>query len=233
MTQMNDKVIAMVEAIARETIARLAGIQKTGHTCLVLVPSYLTELSVVQSYITNKAESCELTVVHNGLCDLSVFPSAISYIDINDCFQKKTLVSSLRFFDDIVCLQPPLSLLDKILSADDSDFYSFILVRAALHGIPVSISAGFRHIDANKGVFFEKVRTLIGGMVDMGFRVNFPEESAATQAIAQSDSTLITEEDVMVQYRNGSRVITADRRAIITPLARDRIRELGIILEQA
>lgn len=222
-----------VEKIARETIDRLARTEKVAHTCLVLVPSYLTDLSVVQSYIANKAESCELTVVHNGLCDLSVFPAKAAYINIIDGFQKNIVVSSLCSFDDIVCLQPPLSLLDKILSADDSDFYSFILVRAALHGIPVSISAGFRHIDANKGVFFEKVRTLIGGMVDMGFRVNFPEESAATQAIAQSDSTLITEEDVMVQYRNGSRVIAADRRAIITPLARDRIRELGIILEQA
>lgn len=232
MTQMNDKVIAMVEAIARETIARLAGIQKTGHTCLVLVPSYLTELSVVQSYITNKAESCELTVVHNGLCDLSVFPSAISYIDINDCFQKKTLVSSLRFFDDIICLQPPLSLLEKILSADDSDFYSFLLIQAALHGKPVSISAGFRHIDGKKGAFFEKVHTLIAGMMDMGFQINYSVESSGAQAIMQTDCNLITEEDVIVQYKNGSRVMAADRRTIVTPLARDRIRELGIVLEQ-
>lgn len=233
MTQMNDKVIAMVETLAREAVERLAGIQKTGHTCLVLVPSYLTELTVVQSYIANKAQSCELTVVHNSLCDLSVFPAKAAYIDISDCFQKKTVVSSLRSFDDIVCLQPPLSLLEKILSADDSDFYSFLLIQAALYGIPVSISADFRHIDGKKGVFFDKVRTLIGGMMDMGFEVNYPAESSAARAITQSDSTLITEEDVMVQYRNGSQIITADRRTIITPLARDRIRELGIVLEQA
>ncbi|MEI8200589.1 MAG: hypothetical protein WCG21_11035 [Eubacteriales bacterium] len=233
MTQMNDKVIAMVETLARETIERLAGIQKTGHTSLVLVPSYLSDLSVVQSYMANKAQSSELTVVHSGLCDLSVFPAAASYIDTNDSFQKKTLAANLRSFDDIVCLQPPLSLLEKILSADDSDFYSFLLIQAAFQSMPVSISAGFRLNDGKKGVFFEKVRALINGMMDMGFQINYPAESAAAQDMTASDSTLITEEDVMVKYRSGSQIIKADRRTIVTPLARDRIRELGIVLEQA
>ena len=232
MTQMDDKVKAMVEAIARETIERLTGKQTTGHSCLVLVPAYVTYLSVVQPYIGNKAQNCDLTVVHSGQCSPTVFPAGTVYFDTNDSAVKDTVAASLHSFDEIISLQPPLSLLEKVLSADDSDFHSFLLIQAALHRIPVSILAGFSHIEGKKGAFFEKVRTLIAGMTDMGFHINYPETSMAPSETTQSDSTLITEEDIMIQYRNGSQIINADKRTIVTPLARDKIRELGIVLEQ-
>jgi len=233
MMQTNENVIKLVEAIARETIARLAEKEKAAANCLILVPSQLTDLAEVQSQVAGKAGNSMLTVVHNEKCDLSLFPSNSKLVNTADDNQINAVITNLASFDEILCLQPPLSILEKTLAADDSEFFPFILTRAALRGTPVTISAGFDRIDRKKGVFFEKVRGLIDGMQDMGFQVIYREEPVMAAVTDDSDKSLITEEDVVVRYQNGSRTIKAGRNTIVTPLAQDKIRELGIVLEQA
>lgn len=233
MLQTNENVIKLVEAIARETIARLAEKEKAAANCLILVPSQLTDLAEVQSHVAGKAGNSMLTVVHSGQCDLSGFPLSAKTLDSNNAALANTLISAMDTFDEILCLQPPLSLLEKTLAADDSELFSLILIRAALRGTPVSMAVGFDHIDRKKGVFFEKVRGLIEGMQDMGFRVTYREEPVMAAITGDSDKSLITEEDVVLAHQNGSRTIKAGRNTIVTPLAQDKIRELGIVLEQA
>lgn len=233
MMQMNDNTARMVETLVRETIERLTHTQMTAGSCLVLVPAYLADLPVVQNYLDQTAAGFELTVVHNEMCGLSVFPHAAKSIGIHDTAQTGMVASNLCSFDHIVCLQPPLSLLEKVLSGNDSDFFSYILIQAALRGVRVSISTGFGQPQAKRGVFFEKVSALISGMTDMGFIINFREDLSARSEKSRSGNSLITEEDVITEYNRGGRIIKTDSQTIVTPLARDKIRELGLCIEQA
>lgn len=225
------EITGLVQEMVRDALGKISSTQSTKN-CLVLLPSYPFDISVINQYISKNIDPSKLVILHDKSFDYSQFSGNFKKVDVNDSVQMPLIVSHLNDFDEIICFDPPLNLLTKALAGDDRELYSFVLVQAALRGTSTIISLGFDQKCTKKGAFFDKVHELFDGMIDMGFRLDFRNAPIAAEIISQSDNRLITEEEVIALYRSRIKVIKINKQTILTPLARDKIRELEIVIEQ-
>ncbi len=130
---------------------------------------------------------------------------------------------------------PQFSFMQKLIALDDSDPFVDIILTALIHNIRViTLTDGFRPSKDNSVAeeLLKSINELLAGIKALKVHVSTAEELGSIlfkeQTSLVQEKDLITESDVLELNRNGIKELYLATGSIVTPLARDRARELGI-----
>ena len=127
---------------------------------------------------------------------------------------------------NVVLLAPPMDLIARIAEGRDEAFLEYLFVRAQLWGKRVSVYLDFDLPKFRRSQFQESISDRLEALTSLGVPlVCYRREAAAEASVGRA---LITEDDVREAYNSGRRQLACRIDSIITPLARDTARELGV-----
>ena len=128
---------------------------------------------------------------------------------------------------DLILVAPKMSLLKRITRGEDDGMIEHAVLRALMWGCDVSIYLDFDKAKCRIGVFCDW-GDILDNLERMGIQLKQYRESRTCEEMM----TLVTETEVVDAFNRGMPSVCCGAGAIITPLARDKASELGIIIEQ-
>lgn len=126
---------------------------------------------------------------------------------------------------NIVIVTPKISVLKNIAEGNDEGFVEHLAIRSLLWGRNVSILLDFAPPRFKRNTFLETVVTVIGTLEEMGMKI-LDYKCAAEKS--QEGLALVTEQDILDAYKNGQKAVNCMGGALVTPLAADKAKELGV-----
>jgi hypothetical protein len=192
---------------------------------LVILPSFIPEPALLNSYLMTRFPTGVTCAMMESCAELD--PS-FDRILAAEKAQQQRLLSSLKFYQHVVLAMPSLQLLNRIANGEDSAFTEQIMLRAILQEKKVTVVLDYRPPKFRRGTFFESVVSSITTLKDMGVEI-----VSLVSTLKQTDSgcELVTEDEIMQAYLYGDRSIRCAKGAIVTPLAKDKANELGVVIE--
>jgi len=220
----------LVRLITQEVIKRLAkmdGLSKIKSSqvtagTLVLIPSYVADETALKSYLKS---TCQEPVTCALWGNAVLNDTDFTQIKVQSDADEIKLMASLSKYSEIVLATPPIGLLKKIASADDSGFIEQLVMRAILWEKKVSCVLDYMMPRFKRNTIFEVICDTLDALKEMGVKVVSvaPDTHKETDALA-----LVTETEVLDTHKNGGTSIRMLSGAIVTPLAKDRAKELNI-----
>ena len=125
---------------------------------------------------------------------------------------------------NIVLVTPKIVLLSNIAAGNDEGFVEHVVTRSLLWGRNVSVLLDFETPRFKRNTFYEKLGDVLGVLREMGMQTLGYRVSGAEQ---REGLGLVTEREVIAAWKTG-REILCDAKAIVTPSAKDKAKELGI-----
>lgn len=139
---------------------------------------------------------------------------------------REEIMELLESTINLVLLAPPLQVIRRIAAADDGDFLTWLFIRGRLWGKKTSIYLDFTPPLHRKAPYEERMVETLEALSALNVPLeNYLEEVPEASA---EERTLVTEEDVLEVSQAGKKEIAVSSGGIVTPLARDRAKELGI-----
>lgn len=207
---------------------------------LVLVPRYIINLQKYLEYLADKHPGNVLVFGCMGRINESVqgMKQVVDIVDISDESSSRGILDGFDSFGAVYCVSPGIKLLDSIAQYNDTGFIENLMIHSVLHQKPAGILTDY---DAGNlpGGISKKVRDLKAAIIDMGIKiytigskseVSLNQSSPVDSSSKGKGRELITEKDIDAMYKNGIRQIRIANGCIITPLAKDRAKEVGITI---
>lgn len=193
---------------------------------LVVVPNILPEAALLNEYLKERF-SPQVTCAELEPC--AELDSSFSRICATEKEQQRRLLSSLKFYRNVVLAMPSLQLLGRIAGGEDGGFAEQLMLRAILLEKDVTVVLDYRPPKFKRGTFFERVVSSVAALKDMGVEI-----VSLVPKIKPADSgcELVTEDEVMQAFLYGDQSIQCAKGAIVTPLAKDKASELGVTIEE-
>ncbi len=191
---------------------------------LVLVPELAVGLRRTMERLEKRHAGCLLCV-----CSVPRIPlqdGAVG-LDIRKEAVQAEIMDGLSGFEGIDVVQPGIGLMEKTIQCREECFAVKTVLAGLLRKIRVGYELGFDPADA--GALSERMTGLAQSVRAMGIRVSFPDSGhLGAEKEGRAESGLVTRQDVEEMWKAGVRELRRDGKCVITPLAKDRIRELGI-----
>ena len=151
--------------------------------------------------------------------------SPVRFIDID--FDNSDFISTLENVDRIIILGLKISQMKTLIESDDSEDVNHVILGSLMVNKPVTLL-----LNTNKAMY-QKMKTAVKDIKNMGINVvNIqqwgPSNSRTVKSTTIKSNELITEDYVRKLGQNGSKVIVLHKKQLITPLAKDKLRELKI-----
>ena len=212
---------SLIRRIAEQVIRRLLEPEKTEAGALVLAPSFVPDAGPMREYL--KAQyGGEITYAGEGAAALG---EGFKAVGVETQQGKERLMGSLKNYKYIVLATPPLWMLKNIASGDDRGFIEQAFMRALLWEKKVSVVLDFGRPKFKRGTFFEGLSDALGAIEEMGAEVVSLKLSVGRP---EGELPLVTEAEVVDAQKQGKERIRCAQGAIVTPLARDTAKELGV-----
>jgi hypothetical protein len=139
----------------------------------------------------------------------------------------RRLLGALPHYEAVVLAFPPLGMLERIARGDDAGPVERALLKAVLWGRPVTVLLDFEKPRFRRGTFFETLCDTLKSIEDMGVSV---ESLVPCRCKKPEEKALVTEADVDDAIKRGDGYVWCMPGAIVTPLARDRAREMNVVI---
>ena len=215
---------SLIHRVAEQAIRSILEPEKTERGALAIIPSFVPDPEPVKAYL--KKEYPDVTLTGEGAQDLGGEFGVAGAVTLQE---KRQLVTSLKRYADILLIDPPLWMLKNIACGDDRGFYEQAFMRALLWNKNVTVVLDFERPGFKRGTFFEGINDALSVIEGMGVGTVSLKLSAAKM---DGRLALVTEAEVADAHKQGKERVSCAVGAIVTPLARDRAKELGIeILE--
>ena len=183
------------------------------------VPAFPKAAAHIKDSIDEKVEYFDLSGANTEFGDVYV-NKAVNEDDL------KALMERLVVARTVVLIAPSVSTLKNIAQGNDSDFVENAMLKAILWQRDVRIVLDFKPPKFRRGSFFENIVLSIDALTSMGVKVSMYQ--VAIDKSNFNKLSLVTEVEVIQAHKAGEYKIVCERGAIITPLARDKARELKI-----
>lgn len=197
---------------------------------LVLIPYYAINVNEQLEYITQKNEDCKLLIIDNQYVEQASYKlnGDMEPVRIKSDLEKQKIINSFNKLEAVYCISPGIKLMEAIANMDDRDFIEHIVINSLLHKKHVNLLFDYNIDDLGVNRLTQKARELINNIISMGACVEttFPEDSRNTGS--KSEKGLISEKDIDEMKNEGRNAIYCQKGCIITPLALDRAKEVGI-----
>jgi hypothetical protein len=142
--------------------------------------------------------------------------------------EKQELCASLKEFDSLLLITPPLKLLREIAEGSSASFAAEIFTRALLWGRDVVLLLDFVPAAYKRDTLFGKIADDLETLTLMGVHIEtLPDKEKAQDR----GYDLITEDDIKATVKQHKTTLLLNARGIVTPLAKDTAREMNIIIE--
>lgn len=211
----------LIAQITREVLNRL-GMEQSGEKkpgTLAVFTGYVFREAPVSAYLEKK-ENVTCALFGEAAYHHLAFDSA----SVVTGEERQRLAQTLERFESVVVVTPPLSYIQRAASADDGDYACMLALRPLLWGKSVTLLLDFALPRSRRG--FAALSDSLERLEQMGMRLETLQSGAP-----EGRKQLVTEQDIRdaAKHKRESVRITPD--AIITALARDTAKELGIRIE--
>lgn len=189
---------------------------------LAVVPGFVFDPAGVAGYLQGKgAEAAMLR--HASLPGISQFR-----IETDE--QKAGLAARLADYEEIVLVTPSLTLIHAIACGDDTLFEAALLLRPLLWGREVAVLLDFPAPDFRRGTVLARLADDLDILEKMGVKIR--SLLLKTVGTVREGLELVTENDVRDASKTEDRRICIKEGAIVTQLAWETARELGVSIER-
>lgn len=192
---------------------------------LTVVPNFITEVASLNIYLK---EHYHATITCALFEEVSSLDRTFEIINTAKKEQQQQLLASLKFYNEVVLAMPALSLLKRIAEGDDTGLVEQIILRAILLEKKVTVVLDYVPPKFKRGTFFESILNAINALEDMGVEIVSLQSSLKSPL---KEYCLVTEAEVISAHQSGELTVRCAKGAIITPLAKDKAKELGITIE--
>lgn len=197
---------------------------------LLIVPANVINLNEWVKQIENKYCDCKLCIASFKKTEAIKLKSAKEFYDLNGELARDNLANNINTYDEIVFLSPELKQMQALVEGDDSGFLENLVIYSLLHKKKIVFLFDYEVQALPSNSIGKKVKDLLGSISEMGVLIEVlqHDEKKKSDAVTVRSKQLITERDVEDFYKSGTKEILCEKGCIITPLAKDASREMGI-----
>lgn len=141
-----------------------------------------------------------------------------------------TLLEQMDMFDSLELYCPSINLIKSVVSGDEGDLFSKITIYFLLNGKRVLFYLPYDFSKLPDGGFSLTLKRLLSDATDMGATLTGLYSGHCDPAV--EDMRVVTEDMVQRMFENGTRSIEASKGTIVTPLAADKAKELGVAINK-
>ena len=203
------------EALEPETVERGA---------LALTPAFIPDAAPLEQYL-KQTYGMDVACAGEGALALS---ETIRRITAETPQERARLMARLKSFADVLLVCPPLWMLQSIARGDDRGYFEQAAMRALLWHKNVTVLLDFEPPKQGRGTFFEGIGDALKALEEMGAKIVTLKLSVGRP---EGELTLVTEADVEAAQKAGKARVRCAPGAIVTPLADDAARQLGVAIE--
>lgn len=211
----------IIALVTKEVLARL-GIEQNDSKqpdTLAIFTGYVFNNAAVSAYL-NKKENVTCVLFGETAFDNAAF----DYVNSVTCDEKQQLVDMLEQFKSIVVVTPPLSYIKMAAASDDRCFECMLALRPLLWGKKITLLLDFALPRSKRG--FLELSDNIDALEQMGMVIETLSDKAD-----EGRRELVTEQDIKDAAKRKQDSVRIVPNAIVTELARDTAKELGIRIE--
>ena len=214
---------SLIRRITEDVIRRLLEPEKVAQGTLALIPSYVTDKGPLIGYLKENYES--VTCAGEGA---SILGEAFTICSTDTDQDKQQLMGSLKGYADIALVSPPLWMLKNIAAGDDRGFTEQVFMRGLLWEKKTRLILEYEKPRFKRGTFYEGIADALEAIEGMGAEIVTLKLSVGKP---EGHLPLVTETEVNDAYKEGRKRIRCAEGAIVTPLAWDAAKELGIAID--
>ena len=174
-----------------------------------------------EAFFRSLAGSAQIIVAGFGACASVNY----QYWNLNDQNSVSRLLESLDSFGAVYLYAPGFSEMARLAKLEDDSLVARALLQRLFSGKVAGIC--FDHDPAISPKLKSRLGEALAPLEALGFSIHCGGPSPAA-APKEADKRVILEEDVLGLHRQGQTSLHMGEGAILTPLAADKARELGI-----
>lgn len=197
---------------------------------LVLVPDFTVNLLEFLKYIIDKHPGYELVIATSGIINELTIPHIAEIINVSEETKINKLLENANDYYKTYFVSPGIKVLEAIVTGDDRGLYEKLMINHVLHEKTCGIILDYNVKKLPCNNLTNKLSGLLNQVESMRISINVLNSKTYEEdfVIKEMDKLLITEKYVKELYSLGIETISNEQECIITPLAKDKMRELGI-----
>ncbi|MFW6237824.1 MAG: hypothetical protein ACOC5A_01145 [Halanaerobiales bacterium] len=194
---------------------------------LVLVPEYGQKVDMFLDYIQDEAGGESILYAVNDPGSSVQLPGKV--INISQSSGQRKIAGLIEDLSEIYFISPPLNIVKAVTELDDSRFLQWFIIRALLKDIAVNMLFNIRLKKTYTNNLNGLVRKLLDNIEELGVNIcSIQKNEVERDDVSKpGGKKLITRANITKLWEQGKRQLNAGE-AIVTPLAFDRARELGL-----
>lgn len=194
---------------------------------LVLMPDIIGSYKKYLTYIKGRYLDYDKTlgtVRKIGIEDSGTFKGIFN---LNVESQKEELGKVIENFDSICLIQPPIELMEALANLDDRLFCIKLILYSLFHYKKVDILMDYDLKNHNRSEISNRMKKMALSLENQGINLLLiNDENKSTIGRCAISSSLVVEQTINHLWKKGQMELEIQSGCIITPLARDRAREL-------
>ncbi|MFK5883105.1 MAG: hypothetical protein QM489_02055 [Candidatus Izemoplasma sp.] len=218
-----DKLVKVVTDNILEKIELKTSFEINDKTCLILIPNIGIGLKDNFEYVMKNYPD------NNFIIGSSEEFSKMTYIENNKNLRlvkfdikNSSFINLLDEVENIIILGLKMNQLKSLSEANDSEDINHIILSSIMANKSLDVIININEI------LFNKILDVVQGVRKIGISVTNIKQSNGKLL---ENEYLITESFVNNLGRNGLSVLLIDKKQLVTPLAKDKLRELKISIE--
>lgn len=217
---MAEEIRELIARITEEVLRQISlPEERTGGT-LAVFPGYVFDTEAIADYIKKNYEG-----VFCALLDDAQFERGER---IASQQEKDSLAGKLKGYERILIVTPPLWLLSAIARGDDSVYAAMLALRPLFWEREVTVLLDFELPKSKRSPAFLKLAEDTSALEEMGIKIARLRREGKTD---EELKELVTERDVKDASISENKRIRIKPGAIVTQLAQDTAKELGVKIE--
>lgn len=240
MGQSEKELKLLIEKIAAETISDLmskpvqeykaGGLYNPGAKhVLLLISDKAMDISRFYEAIEKRYGRYAVTAAAYRNIVAAGFKNIDEMLNLNEAVAREKLADTISRFDEICFLSPGLRQIQALLECDDSGYMEGVVIYSLLHGKKTTILLDYEAANLPLNNFTRKIKDMLKAVSELGICIEvlqMGEDNRKEVQVQHKD--LITQKEVEDIHKRGEKEIFRMKGCIVTPLAKDRARELGI-----
>jgi hypothetical protein len=231
----------IIEKITKNVIERIIAYQsgeegaknaeESFEKFLVILPRFTVNIEKYLNYIKQKFSDIRPVIATYGEYrnSLGKYDADITLLCFDDEQDRQSILDKFESFSFICCVSPGIKLMENLASVNDEGIIENLILKAVLYNKHVRILIDYDLNSAPMNSLTRKIKGFFETFIGMGISIEFLTINGGSQNILPvRENQLITEEDIDVFWESGNREINCGKGCIITPLAQDRAREIGL-----
>lgn len=216
-----DQIKKIVAGVAEEVLHRMS-LEPPKRKVLGILPGFVFDPAGVAAYLSGPE------------ADVALFEGAqlpgnpMRQIPVKTPEDRQSLVASLPEYDEIVLVTPSLSLIHTLAQGDDTVFEAMLAIRPLLWGRTVTLLLDFEAPKFRRSEIFAKLSDALDSIEKSGVKILSLAQKAAGP---DEPKDLVTEQDIKDAAKNEKKSVRITDGAIVTQLAQDTAKELGVTIE--